>query len=81
MDRRERDYRPGEEKNMQLVEKKSQKGLNGIFCASNTNSAGWRWILVEWCSSNTLTSIILGSVELQDIKDGRELLNACRMME
>jgi hypothetical protein len=26
-------------------------------------------------------SIILGSVELQDIEDGRELLNACRMVE
>jgi hypothetical protein len=37
--------------------------------------------LVEWCSSTTLTFMILGGVELQGIEDGRGLLDACRMVE
>ena len=36
---------------------------------------------VEWCSSTTLTLMILGGMELRGIKDGRGLLDACRMVE
>ena len=36
---------------------------------------------MEWCSSTTLASMILGGVELRGIKDGRGLLDACSMVE